>query len=73
MSSDDLERILRALAKRRPFRPFFLEFKNGDRLFVSHPEAVQRTGDPFLHRGPDRSQRIFSGDGVAQVFDPPPS
>lgn len=72
MSSADLERVLRAFGKRRPFRPFFLEFHGGDRISVSYPEAIERNGDLFLHRSPDRAQRVFAATDVCQVIDPPP-
>ena len=71
MTAEDLERALRALARRRSFRPFLIEFHSGDRLLVSHPEAVQRYGELFLHRGTDRSQRVFAGPSVCQLIDPP--
>jgi hypothetical protein len=45
MTGDDRERALRALARRRPFRPFLIELHSGDRILVSHPEAVQRYGE----------------------------
>jgi hypothetical protein len=71
MTADDLERALRALTRRRPFRPFLIELHSGDRISVAHPEAVDRHGELFLHRGPDRSQRIFAGPSVCQLIDPP--
>jgi hypothetical protein len=72
MNADDLERGLRALTRRSPFRPFHIEFNSGDRLLVSHPEAVGRYGELFLYRGPDSGHRIFSGMGVCQLIDAAP-
>jgi hypothetical protein len=71
MSGGDLGRALRALARRRPFRPFLIEFHSGDRILVSHPESIYRHGELFVHLGPDRSQRIFAGPSVCQLIDPP--
>jgi hypothetical protein len=71
MTADDLERALRALARRRPFRPFLIEFHSGDRILISHPEAVDRYGNLFLYRGPNRDQRFFDGTAVGQIIDPP--
>jgi hypothetical protein len=71
MTADDLERALRALARRRPFRPFLIELHSGDRIQVSHPEAVQRYGELFLSRATDRGQRGFAGPSVCQFIDPP--
>ncbi len=73
MTADDLERTLNFLGRRRPFRNFFIEFNSGDRLYVSHPEAVARYGELFMYRGPDRAQRIFSGTGVCQLIDRAPT
>ncbi len=71
MTGDDLGRALRAFARRRPFRPFLLEFDSGDRILASHPEAIHRYGELFLHRDRDRSQRVFTAAGVCQLIDPP--
>ncbi len=71
MTADDLERGLRALVRRRPFRRFLIEFHSGDRLLVSQPEAIVRQGELFFYRGPDRSHRIFAGPSVCQLIDPP--
>jgi ferredoxin-NADP reductase len=71
MSADDLERALQVLVKRRPFTTYLIELNSGDRISVSHPEAVYRYGDLFVYRGPDRSHRIFAAVGVCQLIDPP--
>jgi hypothetical protein len=71
MTAEDMERALRALARRRPFRPFLIEMHSGDRIPVAHPEAVQRYGELFLYRGTDRGQRVFAGPSVCQLIDPP--
>jgi hypothetical protein len=70
MTGDELERGLRAFTRRRPFRTFLLEFVSGDRIQISHPEAIDRFGELFLYRAPDRSQRIFAASGVCQLIDP---
>jgi hypothetical protein len=71
MTTDELEQVLRAMAQRRPFRSFFIEFGSGDRILVSHPEAIYRRGEFFLYRSPDGGQRIFLGPGVCQFIAPP--
>lgn len=40
METDSLERILRALNRRRPCVPFLVEFVNGEKTEVDHPEAL---------------------------------
>ena len=73
MTADDLERALRALARRRPFRRLLIEFHSGDRIVVSHPEAIERYGELFLHRGTDGGHRIFAAVSVGQLIDPAPA
>ena len=69
MTPELLERALRAFAHRRPFRPFWLEFLSGDRVQVSHPEAIERFGGLFLYRGTDRVQRLFPAQAVCQLVE----
>jgi hypothetical protein len=73
MTADDLERALRSLTRRAPFRSFQIELNSGDRLLVSHPEAVDRYGDLFLYRGPDGGHRLFAGPSVCQLIDTAPA
>jgi hypothetical protein len=73
MTGDDLDRALRALTRRHPFRPFHIEFISGDRVLVSHPESIDRQGEVFLYRGPDWGHRIFAAVGVCQLIAPPPA
>jgi hypothetical protein len=72
MTTDVLERALRAFARRTPFRLFFIEFTSGDRVPVAHPEAVGRRGELFLYRGRDHGQRVFHSTSVCQLIDPAP-
>src|SRR4051812_20078602 len=73
MSPDELETAFSAVARVRPFRYFQIDFISGDRLTVTHPEAVGRRGNLFLYRGPDHSQRVFGAGSVCQFLVPPPS
>ena len=68
MTDDQLDRIVRYLTRRQPFRPFEIEMESGDRLLVSHPESIVREGDFFVYRGTDRGHRLFTGAGVCQVI-----
>jgi hypothetical protein len=71
MTTEDLEQALRAMARRRPLRPYFLEFISGDRILVAHPEAIYRQGEFFLYRGPEGGQRVFIEPSVCQFIAPP--
>ena len=67
-----LAQALRAFNRRRPFRPFCIEFNSGNRLLVSHPEVVNQRGDLFIYLSPYSGYRIFHASGVCQLLDPPP-
>ena len=72
MSPDDLEKAIHAFATRRGFRPFLIEFSSGDRILVSHPEAVRRYQALFLYSGTDGRYRIFPPGQVCQLIEQPP-
>jgi hypothetical protein len=40
MDRKSFESLLRGLARRKPFRPFTVEFVNGEKIEVDHPEAL---------------------------------
>ena len=69
MSGDELQRALRVFNTRRPFRPFIMEFISGDRVLLSHPEAVDCRGDLFLCRSADGIQRLFTGASICQLLE----
>ena len=71
MNPAALEVALRFFARRRRFRPFWLEFLSGDRLKATHPEAVRRVGELFAFRSPDGAYRLFAADSVCQLLDEP--
>ncbi len=61
MTADDLERAIRALSKRKPFRPFLIEFHSSDRILVSHPEAIDRDGELFVYVVPITASGFLLG------------
>jgi hypothetical protein len=73
MNVDGFLRALHAFNRRRPFQAFLIEFVSGDRLRVSHPEAVNQYDEFFYYRGPDRSQRVFDAAEVCQFIAPAPT
>ena len=66
-----LDRALQAFIRRRPFRPFCLEFFSGDRVKVTHPEVIERAGELFGLRAANRAYRIFAADSVCQLLEEP--
>ena len=71
MTSAALEAALRFFARRRPFRPFWLEFLSGDRIKATHPEAVRLVGALFVYRSPDGALRLFAAESVCQLLEEP--
>ena len=66
-----LDHALQGFNRRRPFRPFYLEFFSGDRVKVTHPEVIERSGELFGIRGPNRAYRMFAADSVCQLLEEP--
>lgn len=70
MDQKNLAQSLGAFQKKSLFRPFIVEFVNGEEITVEHPEAVRYQG-----RGTavywDRNGRItlFDHDSVATLSD----
>jgi hypothetical protein len=73
MTRANLERGLRAFASRKPFRPFLIEFFTGERLQISHPEAMRFNGDLLVHVAPGILYRVFDSTSVSQLLDVPPT
>lgn len=71
MKAATLERALQAFTRRRPFRPFWLEFHSGDRVKVVHPEVIERSGELFSFRATNGAFRVFAGDSVCQLLELP--
>jgi hypothetical protein len=69
MTTENLDRGLRAFCRRRPFQDFLIEFHSGDRLQINHPEAVARFHDFLVFRSPQSRYRIFDSSSVNQLLD----
>jgi hypothetical protein len=74
MNTAGFARALRAYSRRRPFRPYVLEFVTGEPLTVGHPEALAISGDVVIYRARDGLYRLFDSTSVCQLrdFEPPP-
>ena len=71
MKADNFAIALRKFAGRGAFKPFVVEFKGGQRLVVSHPEALALRGDFGVYIGQDKAVAFLDHDGVARVFEAP--
>jgi len=72
MTRENCERALRSFCRRRPFLPFLVELLSGDRLPISHPEAISWRGELLYYVGPQDRHRLFDSDSVCQMLDIPP-
>jgi hypothetical protein len=56
---------------RRSFKPFFIELASGDRIFITHPEAVILRGELWEYVSPTERHHVFESEGVIQLLDVP--
>jgi hypothetical protein len=65
----ELLRSIRAFSKRRPFKPYLIQFHSGDEVLVRHPEAVNFRGELVYHVSPAYDYRLFDTTSVCQLLD----
>ena len=68
MTKKEFEVALRAFVGRRPFKPFWIEFLSGDRLLVTHPEALDFQAGFYVHLRMNQGFRVFTCQGVCQLL-----
>jgi hypothetical protein len=68
MTKKEFEVALRAFVGLRPFKPFLIEFLSGDRLLVTHPEALDSQAGFYVHTRKDQGNRVFTCGGVCQLL-----
>ena len=71
MNADNFVRALGPFFRRKPFRPFAIEFVTGELLPITHPELLELHGDLIVHMDPHLRYRVFDSASVCQVLDPP--
>ncbi|HEY2414786.1 MAG TPA: hypothetical protein VGI40_21250 [Pirellulaceae bacterium] len=67
MSPEGFQKALRSFARRRPFRPFRIEFITGEEIVARHPEAVDIRGSVLVYISPGRHLRMFDSHSVCQL------
>ena len=67
MEADAFDRLLRAPNRRRPFRPFTVEFVNGESIEVDHPEALVVRAGVAVYLDATGVPCWFDHTGVARV------
>lgn len=73
MTKEQFDAACRAFCRRRPFRPFSIEFNSGSRLLVGHPEAVRNEALFLVMRSPDGGYVLFTPESVSHLLDLPPA
>jgi hypothetical protein len=68
MVATRFERSLRAMARRKPFRPFTVELVSGDRIEVDHPEALVYRAGVAVYVSPEGYPSVFDHEGVSQII-----
>ena len=71
MTTDNFVRALKPFTRRKPFRPFVVEFITGEQLVVTHPELVSIDGELFVHVDPKHRYRVFDSTSICQILDLP--
>ncbi|MBI3410655.1 MAG: hypothetical protein HY040_20150 [Planctomycetes bacterium] len=71
MTSDQFDAAYRAFCRRRPVRPFLIEFTSGNQLLIGHPEAVRNDGELYAMRCPDGGHVVFVAESVSRLLDVP--
>jgi hypothetical protein len=69
MTSDQFDTAYRAFCRRRPFRPFMIEFMSGTQLLIGHPEAVRQEAQLYVTRCPDGGYVLFAAESVSRLLD----
>ena len=69
MSNEELEASLRTYNRRRPFRPYLLEFVSGIQVRIENRESIAFFTRFWLYRGPRRTQSLFQSSSVCRLLD----
>ena len=69
MTSTNFTGSIRFLLRRRPFRPFTVVLKYGERFQVDHPDAALTRDGFALFVGPGTVIHHFDHESVSQVID----
>lgn len=71
MSTENFQKVLLAMMRRRPFKPFTVELNTGVRIEIDHPEATVIREGVAIFIGPGFVPVYFDHDSVTQIIDSP--
>ena len=67
MEADAFERLLQGLTHRRPFKAFTVEFDNGEKVEVDHPEAMVVRAGVAVYLDAKGTPSWFDQLGVSRI------
>ena len=73
MTTENFEKVLLAMIRRRPFKPFTVELHGGQRFEIDHPEATVLRQGVAIFLAPGFVPIYFDHEGVVQIIDSPAS
>lgn len=71
MTAENFQKVLVAMIRRRPFRPFTVELNTGVRIEIDHPEATVIREGVAIFIGPGFTPVDFDHGSVTQIIDSP--
>ena len=71
MTTENFQKVLVAMIRRRPFKPFTVELNTGVRIEIDHPEATVIREGVAIFIGPGFTPVYFDHDSVTQMIDSP--
>ena len=73
MTIEHFEKVLLAMIRRRPFKPFTVELHGGERFEIDHPEATVLRQGVAIFMAPGPVPIYFDHDSVIKMIDSPAS
>ncbi|MBI2804896.1 MAG: hypothetical protein HYX68_07945 [Planctomycetes bacterium] len=73
MTTEHFEKVLLAMIRRRPFKPFTVELHGDKRFEIDHPEATVMRQGVAIFMAPGPVPIYFDHDSVVQIIDSPAS
>ena len=73
MTVENFEKVMLAMIRRRPFKPFTIELHNGGRFEIDHPKATVLRQGVAIFVAPGPVPIYFDHEGVVQIIDSPAS
>ncbi len=67
MEKENFGKLLRALSHRKPFRSYIVEFLNGEKIDVDHPEALIVRAGVAVYLAADGTPAWFDNLSVSRV------